>query len=325
MKATATACANLALIKYWGKRDAAQNIPANDSVSVTLDGLTATTTVEFDAALARDEIELNGARTEDARIRRQLDHVRRLAGTTDGARVVTTTTFPVRAGLASSAAGMAALSAAAARAARLRLDDRALSALARLGSGSAARSIHGGFVHWHAGTDHASSFAEPLARADALDLAIAAVVLTETPKPVESTEAMERTQATSPLYPARLAYVEGAIDRLTLALHAGDLPGVGQIAELDALNLHACMMTTDPPLLFWVPETVALLHDVWAHRERTGRTVYFSIDAGANVFLLGSPDEIERALASLPTVARATRVLRSRPGPGVEYPSKHLF
>ena len=123
----------------------------------------------------------------------------------------------------------------------------------------------------------------------------------------------------------RLAYVPGAIERLTLALHAGDVPALGHVAELDALSLHACMMTTDPPQLFWVPDTVALLHDVWAFRREHGPTVYFSIDAGPNVFLMGSPAAVERALDELPTLRRAKAVHRSRPGPPIEYMDRHLF
>ena len=162
MKVTARACANIALVKYWGKRDSALNLPATGSLSLTLDALTTETTVEFDPALAADTLELDGVAVDVRRIAGFLDRVRLRAGLATFARVVSRNNFPTASGLASSASGFAALALAASRAAKLQLDDQSLSALARHGSGSAARSIFGGFVRMHAGATDAEAYAEPL-------------------------------------------------------------------------------------------------------------------------------------------------------------------
>ncbi|MBU6428920.1 MAG: diphosphomevalonate decarboxylase, partial [Cyanobacteria bacterium REEB65] len=159
MKVKCRACANIALVKYWGKRDAALNLPATGSLSLTLAGLTTTTSVEFigdtgDAAAPGDEITLDAwpaAAEERDRIVRFLDHVRQVAGIRAPARVESVNDFPRAAGLASSASGFAALALAATRAAGLDLSRSELSALARQGSGSACRSVFGGFVEWQPG------------------------------------------------------------------------------------------------------------------------------------------------------------------------------
>ena len=155
MKATARGPSNIALVKYWGKRDAALNIPATGSISVTLDGLETRTTVEFDASLAEDVCVLNG--TPDAKAEKRvhgfLDLIRQLYGVDHHARVETENNFPTGAGLASSASGFAALAVACNAALGLDLTPPARSALARRGSGSAARSMIDGFAEMRAGSE----------------------------------------------------------------------------------------------------------------------------------------------------------------------------
>src|SRR5262245_24897353 len=176
-RASARAYANFALIKYWGKADARLNVPAVGSISITLDSLWSDTDVEFDEALAADELELDGARRSDqlAKVSACLDLVRERAGVQTRARVVSRNNFPTGAGLASSASGFAALVKAAAGALGLDISARELSILARRGSGSAARSVFGGFVEMHVGTaaDGSDSFAEPLLDAAAWPLEVA--------------------------------------------------------------------------------------------------------------------------------------------------------
>ncbi|MHC4829996.1 MAG: GHMP family kinase ATP-binding protein, partial [Planctomycetota bacterium] len=153
-EATATAPTNIALVKYWGKRDDALRLPMNGSISLTLAGLEARTTVCFREELEADTLSINDeAQTGRPlqRVTRFLDRVRSHAGLTAHARVQSTSTIPVAAGLASSAAGFAALAVSASAAAGLDLSAAELSVLARLGSGSACRSIFGGFVEWIAG------------------------------------------------------------------------------------------------------------------------------------------------------------------------------
>src|SRR5205809_700080 len=224
---TARANVNLALVKYWGKRDRALNLPATGSISLTLDGLSVEASVAFGGGEA-DRVEIDGAEAagdEALRVARFLDLVRAEAGRRERALVTTRSTVPRGVGLASSAAAFAALALAASRAAGIVLDPPALSALARRGSGSAARSIFGGFVEWRRGErpDGRDSVAEPLAPPDFWDVRVVVAVTSSAPKAVSSRAGMERA-ATSPFYPA---WVAGAEADLAEALRA--VPGVERV------------------------------------------------------------------------------------------------
>lgn len=318
--ATARACSNIALVKYWGKRQAALNLPVNGSISMTLDGMHTTTTVTWDDALSRDAAELNGAAVTGEALDRLslfLDRVRVIWGEAPRARVVTQNNFPTAAGLASSASGFAALALASTAAAGLDLGQRDLSVLARQGSGSASRSIFGGFAEWKRGEreDGIDSYAEQILAQDAWDVRMLVAVLAPGPKSVSSRAGMTRTVETSPMYPAWVATVGADLDAMREAIAARDLSRVGAVAEANCLKMHATMHTTLPAILYWQPPTVALMHRVTALRAE-GMTCYFTIDAGPNVKVLCAPGEAERLAAELAGVSGVQEVLTCRPGPG---------
>ena len=316
--ATASANTNIALIKYWGKVDEAQAIPATSSLSLTLGGTRTTTTVSFDGGDgAADSVTINGvspSAVELGRVTRFLDLVRARTGVSAPATVTSRASIPLAAGLASSAAGFAALAAAASRAAGMNLDDRALSRLARRGSGSATRSVFGGLVLWNAGHDDASSYAEPVACE--MDLAMVVVVLSQRYKPISSTRAMRATMASSPLFPA---WVEASGRDLQVALEAvraGDLARLGEIVEGNALGMHATMIAARPGIIYWLPQTVAALHAIRAMREE-GLPVWATIDAGPNVKVLTEGARAEEVAAALRDRLTGTTVSVRRPGGGV--------
>ena len=316
--ATASANTNIALIKYWGKADEALAIPATSSLSLTLDGTRTTTTVSFDGgAGAADSVTINGASPSAAelgRVSRFLDLVRARSGVTTAATVTSLASVPLAAGLASSAAGFAALAAAASRAAGMDLDDRELSRLARRGSGSATRSVFGGLVRWNAGHDDASSYAEPVACE--MDLAMVVVVLSEQYKPISSTRAMRATMTTSPLFPA---WVEASGKDLQMALEAvraGDLEQLGEVVEGNALGMHATMIAARPGIVYWLPQTVAALQAIRAMREE-GLPVWATIDAGPNVKVLTEGARAEEVAAALRERLTGTTVSVRHPGGGV--------
>ncbi|ERH19932.1 diphosphomevalonate decarboxylase, partial [Actinomyces johnsonii F0510] len=300
LTATASANTNIALIKYWGKVDEVQAIPATSSLSLTLGGTRTTTTVSFDGGDgAADSVTINGSSSsgaELARVSRFLDLVRSRSGITAAATVTSRASVPLAAGLASSAAGFAALAAAASRAAGMDLDDRELSRLARRGSGSATRSIFGGLVRWNAGHDDASSYAEPVACE--MDLAMVVVVLSKSDKSISSTRGMRATMSTSPLFPA---WVEASGKDLQVALEAvraGDLERLGEVVEGNALGMHATMMAARPGIIYWLPQTVAALHGIRAMRQE-GLPAWATIDAGPNVKVLTEGARAEEVAAAL--------------------------
>jgi diphosphomevalonate decarboxylase len=321
--ATARACANIALVKYWGKRDAALNLPAAGSLSLTLAALTTETTVRFDPALADDTLALDGvtaSAADRARTSTFLDLIRRQAGITARAAVVSHNRFPTASGLASSAPGYAALAAAGARAAGLALPPRELSILARIGSGSAARSIFGGFVRMHAGarSDGADAFAEPRPSPllDRVRMVIA-VVGGGAPKAHGSRDAMDHVAATSPLYPGWLTLVPRDLADAEAALADGDLAALGALAEANALAMHATALAARPAVIYWQPPTLALHAEVRALRA-AGRAAWATMDAGPHVKVLTTADDAEAIRAALAAVPGATAVSISRPGGGVE-------
>jgi diphosphomevalonate decarboxylase len=316
---TARANVNVALVKYWGKRDPALNLPATGSISLTLDGLGVEARVAFGGVA--DRLEIDGAPAvgdEAVRLARFLDLVRAEAARAEAATVVTRSTVPRGIGLASSSAAFAALALAGSRAAGLRLEPPALSALARRGSGSAARSVFGGFVEWRRGerADGRDSVAEPLAPPGHWDLRVVVAVTSTVPKAVSSRDGMTRAAA-SPLYPAWVAGAEADLAEARAAIRSRDLEALGLLAEHSALKMHAVGLAARPPLLYWRGATVECLHRLWALRAE-GTAAFATIDAGPQVKALCAPVDAPRVAAALRDVPGVERVLTCAPGGGAE-------
>lgn len=315
--ATATALAhpNIAFIKYWGNRDQHLRLPANGSISMNLAGLTTTTEVSFSDELPGDMVELNGrllAGPELQRVSDFLDCVRRMAGVFKPAQVHSENNFPTGAGIASSAAAFAALSLAASTALGLDLGELELSRLARRGSGSASRSIPTGFVEWHAGDDDQSSYAVSIAPPEHWDLVDLIAVVEAGHKSVGST-AGHALADTSPLQPARVADAPRRLEICRSAIHARDFDRLAAIIELDSNLMHAVMMTSNPPLMYWEPATLRIIKEVPAWRK-SGLPACFTLDAGPNVHVLcpsSAADEVRRRLSELPGVQQ---ILQAAPG-----------
>ncbi|MBM4395058.1 MAG: diphosphomevalonate decarboxylase [Deltaproteobacteria bacterium] len=325
--AAARARANIALVKYWGKRDVANNLPATGSLSMTLSSLATETRVTFDAALQADEVVLNGTPApETVRLRtsRFLDRVRSLAGVagdarTARARVETANSFPTASGLASSASGFAALALAATRAAGLDLPLASLATLARAGSGSAPRSLIGGFVELPAGSAPTGSDCVPVqvAPPDHWDLGLVVAVNGRARKDVGSTEGMERTRATSPFYPAWLARNAPHLAEARSAILARDLAALGRVVEASCFSMHAVALSAAPPILYWNGVTVDAVHRVWALRA-AGLQGYVTIDAGPHVKVLCRAADAGAFACELRQVPGVVEVRVERPGPGAE-------
>lgn len=321
MRATARAHANIALVKYWGKRDEALYLPMNGSLSLTLDGLYTTTTVHFEPALQADRFVLDGRPGGDrdrAKVSAFLDRVRAIAGVNTCATVESVNEVPTAAGLASSASAFAALAAASAAALGLTLDDAALSRLARQGSGSACRSIYGGFAEWRRGerADGLDSYAVPLAPQSHWDLRMVVAVLEAGPKDVSSREGMQRTVGTSIFYPGWLAGVEGDLAAARAAIAARDLDALGRVAEANALRMHATTLGAQPPFTYWRGDTLVLLRAV-ADLRAAGVSAYATIDAGPNVKVLCAPADLAAVQTALAAVPGVERLIVCAPGPGV--------
>ncbi len=316
-RATAMAHPNIAFVKYWGNRDDRLRLPANSSFSMNLGGLRTITAVTFREEEEPDLLFVNGAPVEGPareRVSAFLDHVRRMAGYPGHAVVESITDIPPGVGLASSAAAFAALAAAASAALDLQLSERDLSILARLGSGSACRSVPPGFVEWVAGERHEDSYAYSVAPPEHWDLWDVIAVVSEQHKAVGSSEGHRRA-ATSPLHGPRVATAPERVARCREAVLQRDFEALAETIETDAIWMHAVMMTSRPPLFYWEPATLVVLQAARCWREE-GLPVAFTLDAGPNVHLLcpaEAAEEIARRAQAAPGVRR---VLRSGPGSG---------
>ena len=333
-EATAIAGTNIALVKYWGKRDAALNLPAAGSLSLTLAELGTETRVRFlghgsaapgeaPADLPRelsDQVLLDGKPAEPAfarRVSRFLDLVRERAGITLPAEVSTNNTVPTAAGLASSASGFAALALAASRAAGLTLSPAELSELARRGSGSAARSIFGGFAAMAAGerADGSDAVARQLLAPESWPVRLVVAMTEVGPKAIGSTEAMDRTAATSPYYAAWVASVPADLAEARAAIAERDLPRLGVVVERSALRMHASAMAADPAVLYWTPATLAAMGAVMELRANK-TAAYFTMDAGPHVKVLCRADDASSVADQLAAVPGVRATLICAPGPG---------
>jgi diphosphomevalonate decarboxylase len=304
--ATAEAHPNIAFIKYWGNRDESLRLPANGSISMNLDGLHTRTTVAFDTALEADRLTLAGKPASGPALERvsaTLDLVRGMGGMNERAEVVSENNFPSGAGIASSASAFAALALAASLAAGLELSEVELSRLARRGSGSACRSVPGGFVEWRIGTGDADSYAVSIAPPEHWELVDCVAVVSAGHKETGST-AGHALAGTSPLQAARVADAPRRLDLCRRAILARDFEALAGVVELDSDLMHAVMMTSRPPLPYWLPASLGVMQAVRAWRG-AGLPVIYTVDAGPNVHVLCPREragEVEGRLGALPGV-----------------------
>ena len=319
MHASAIAHPNVALIKYWGKRDVAENLPAVGSLSVTLGALRTETTVEFDAALKRDVLVLNGREQplEQSRLAACMDAFRALSGCDEYATVTSENDFPTGAGLASSASGYAALVTAAAGALGIGLHEvrtgPGLIDVARIGSGSAPRSLFGGIALLDVQAQGTSC--RQLSAPAEWPLAVVVAVTTESRKDITSRDGMEQSRLTSPFY---AAWIGDHADDLAAAIGhvaARDFSALADLSEHNCLKMHSVMMTTRPALLYWSPVTLACMQKIVSLRAE-GVPVFFTVDAGPQVKAVCLPDAMSTVVAALHDVPGVVRIIAGELGEG---------
>ena len=300
MQATARAQPNIALIKYWGKRDTDRNLPATGSISATLADLYTQMSVAFDADA--DSLTVNGS-ADNAMLPRISACLDRVAGKErSGARVESACNFPVAAGLASSASAFAATVVAASAALGEQRSTAELASLAGQASGSAARSLYGGFAELrNAGDDISVETIRPAAE---WPLRVVIAITKTGPKPVSSGEAMEISRRSSPFYDRWVKDQQHDLDIARSAIADQDFRKLGQIAEHNCLKMHSVMWASRPPMVYWNDATLSCLYTI-RELQSSGIDVFFTVDAGPQVkaFCLESnAADVSKALAATPGV-----------------------
>lgn len=336
-KATVIAPSNIAFIKYWGARDLERVLPTNPSISMTLTRCVSHTTAELldeggadEIFLAGDDGTLTSAPASFAhRIQAHLERLRAWAGRREGLRIATRNSFPASAGIASSASGFAALTLAVVRAFGETPTPAELSNLARRsGSGSASRSVLGGFVEWPARPigeelteEHAH--AVPLAPADHWDLRDVIALIETGPKDVSSLDGHRRAP-TSPYFEHRLTLLPERLERVRTAIRERDFDTLGETVEEEAIDLHLIAMSSKPPIFYWAPGTLTVLEAVRELRAE-GVPAASTLDAGANVHVICPPSSEARVVERLTAIPAVHRVIRDRVGPGPADSEDHLL
>lgn len=318
--ATAKAHTNIALVKYWGKRDQQLILPETDSLSLTLDEFYTTTSVEFDDQLNSDRVAINGQVLDDQasqKVHKFLDLVRQHSGQTAYANVESTNHVPTAAGLASSASAFAALAGAASTAAGMHLDRRDLSRLARRGSGSATRSIYGGLVEWQRGHDDLTSYAKPIMEDVPFNIEMLAILIDTKKKKVSSRYGMQQSVTTSPYYKVWPEIVAHDMQAVKAAIKAEDIDAIGRIAESNALRMHALTLSADPGFTYFNSDTLTAMNAVRALREN-GINCYFTMDAGPNVKVIYDQRNRRPIYDALAEQFGPDRLVVAKPGPGIQ-------
>jgi len=332
MKATAIATPNIALVKYWGKRDEKLILPMQGSISVTMDKQLATkTTVEFSEKYKEDELWINDKKfttpEEWVKGKPQLDLIRKMAGIDLKVKIVSYTVVPVAGGLAGSSAGLCSLALAATSALGLKLDQKDLSVICRRGSGSACRSVYGGFVEWRRGEilDGSDSHAVQIADENHWPEFRNVVALIEKGrKKVKSRAGMKQTVATSSLYPKRTQDLPKVLDITREAILKKDLPILLEAVMRESNNMHATMLDTWPPI-FYLNDTskkiIYAIHDFNADGIKAG----YSFDAGPNPNIFTVEKHVSEIKKLLQEIEGVKEIFVCKPGSEPKLVEEHLF
>ncbi len=310
MKVTAVAHPNIALVKYWGKADVENNVPAVGSISITLNSLITTTRVDFDAGNEHDELILDGepaSEQRSQRVRFCLDLFRGFRPDLPPAVVTSENSFPTAAGLASSASGFAALVIAVNAVLDSPLGMVELVDISRRCSGSSPRSLFGGFVELV--LDGGARTVRPILDRREWPLDVVIAVTSKTAKKVGSTDGMELSRRTSPFYKSWVENSPFDLAQARSAIASRDFEALAAVAEASCLRMHAVTMAARPGLLYWNGTTVECLHRVRTLREE-GVPVFFTIDAGPQLKAICDPgvsDLVASDLAGIPGVIEIVR------------------
>lgn len=288
---------NIALLKYWGKANSDLKIPHNSSISLTLNEFYTDTRVTYDDSLDRDVFYLDDEVVDDKvakRVYQYMDRIRSMFDIKSYAKIESWNHVPKEAGLASSASAFAAL----AKAATLDFDlsNEELSKLARLGSGSASRSIYPGFVKWNRGSNHENSFAEPLDVSPWDDFRMIVCIINDQIKPYSSSTAMDITAKESPYYPAWVENTEKTADLIEEAIRNQDIWTLGKLAQTNALQMHASLMAVN--MWYFEPKTLEIMNRLRDLQKEV--PAFFTMDAGPNVKIMTTQEHVDTVLKSLP-------------------------
>lgn len=335
LKATAISPANIAFIKYWGRKEGTEDkdiIPSNNSISMNIDNCRTTTTVEFSSDQKEDEVWIkffgkDFQRVTGSQFERVIAHVnrfRQLNNCNLKIKVVSENSFPSDAGIAASASGFSALTMALAGVFKMKLGLKELSILTRIaGSGSACRSVIDGFVEWHGGVNNETSYSKQLFPPDWWNLADLVVVVKDEKKEFSSLQGHALAH-TSPFFNHRLKLLKKRIPLVRQAIRKRNLLALGELIEKEAVEMHLIAMSSKPPIFYWNEGTLEIIHFLRKIRKN-GLLGYFTIDAGPNVHIICLQKDIEKIDKEVKRLKNVLFTIKNKPCKGARLVDNHLF
>ncbi|MCM2139989.1 diphosphomevalonate decarboxylase [Vagococcus fluvialis] len=312
---------NIALIKYWGKRNDELFLPMNSSLSLTLDAFYTDTEVVLDSDFTSDTFFLNDVKQDEKeteKITKFLNLFRNEVNMKTKACVKSYNHVPTAAGLASSASAFSALAGAMNQASGLNLDSKTLSTYARRGSGSATRSIYGGFVEWYMGEDDLSETSHAIPVDDASwDIGMIVIAVNTGRKKLSSRVGMKQTIATSPFYSSWVETATSDLTKMKDAIKQKDFITLGEITESNGMKMHATMLGAFPPISYWEPDSVKAIQTVKEIRGM-GIPCYVTMDAGPNVKVLCKASDMAKIEELLLKEFKREQIIPTTVGEGIK-------
>lgn len=317
MRSKCTAHANLALIKYWGKRDPDLILPTAPSISVTLDRFFTETEIEISDEITESVFLLDGKSEGSGRALKYVEKLFGMFGRPEQRFIARShNSVPADAGFSSSSSAFASMAGAVCQIFGCEKDPFLVSRMARLGSGSATRSVFPGLVEWKTGDDE-SSHGYPLENTHSLDFKLIAVLMDPTKKKTGSRAGMN-SALKSPLYPEWIKETESDCEEMKKAIAAGDFASLGALAEknaqaMDRLNLTVGLDYLSPR----TRETIGWVKDL----RRQGFSCYVSFDAGNNFFIIAPSSQAPKIAEMVQSKADVKCIILGF-GPGLSFERK---
>ena len=330
---TALSHPNKALVIYWGNENDTLRTPSRPSLSVTLQGinhpLDYIVSLRTIGSSQRDKVIIDGIEDKGEIRNHFIYHLNAMRGYTgfkDKLEVATRKSFPVGSGLAGSAASASALAEAFAGLIGKTADTRLKSIMARRGSGSASRSVFGGFVMWQKGNSDESSYAEQLFDENHWDLRNVIAMVSSNPKKIRSIEGMKLSKKTCPeeFYSDFVSVAKDHIEQISTAVLERDIARLGVLYEKENYLFRQVCLRTTPPLDYWTKVTDSVLNKV-ANLRDDSVPAYAGTDAGPNVHVFTAPKHVERVIRTIQEVEGILDVIHCRVGKGSHLIEEHLI
>ena len=303
---------NIALIKYWGKRNTIKNLPAVDSISITLDNLWTEMNVIFSSDLSNDELFINEKKQNNiSRVKNCIDSI--CGEQRDYASIMSRCNFPISAGLASSSSSFSALVVAINSLMKKKWNTQLLANQAGSVSSSAARSIVGGLVQLN--NEPEKIRITQLLSPNDWPLRVVIAITDKKEKAISSSKAMKLSADTSPFYSSWVEDQNDDIKEANSFISKKDFEGLASISEHNCMKMHSIMWTTRPSIVYWNSTTIDCMHAI-RDLQRNGESVFFTIDAGPQIKAICLPENEEKIAKKLNEIKGVQSIMTSGLGSG---------